>query len=205
MKLSRVNTLLLVAIILINGYIIVLPVVPNLFFKPADPGSVRRSALEAKVYAGAGLQGNSDQNRLVMPSILLDQQVFDGPNANTLKKGLWHRPGTSTPDKGGNTVIAGHRLTYTNPRGALYHLDKVKPGDLIGLSWEGKNYAYTVTDVTVVTPDAVEIEAPSADPRLTIYTCTPLWLPKDRLVVVAVPEAKQPSAVDQTTRQGGSQ
>jgi len=191
MKLSRINTLLLVAILLINGYIILLPVIPNLFFKPAAPGSVRRSALEAKVYAGADLQENSDQNRLIMPSILLDQQVFDGPGADTLKKGLWHRPGTSTPDKGSNTVIAGHRLTYTNPRGVLYHLDKVKPGDPIGLSWEGKNYVYTVTDVIVVPPNATEIEAPTVNPQLTIYTCTPLWLPKDRLVVVAVPEVKK--------------
>jgi hypothetical protein len=138
MKLARVNTLLLVAIVLVNGYIIVLPIIPNLFFKPAAPGSVRRTALEAKVYAGAELQENSDQNRLIMPSILLDQQVFDGPGADTLKKGLWHRPGTSTPDKGGNTVIAGHRLTYTNPRAVLYHLDKIKIGDTVGLSWREK-------------------------------------------------------------------
>jgi LPXTG-site transpeptidase (sortase) family protein len=203
MKLSRINTLLLVAILLINGYIIVLPVIPNLFFRPAGAGSVRRSALEAKVYADAGLQENSDQNRLVMPSILLDQQVFDGPGTDTLKKGLWHRPGTSTPDKGSNTVIAGHRLTYTNPRGVLYHLDKVKPGDSIGLSWEGKNYVYSVTDVIVVPPNATEIEAPTANPQLTIYTCTPLWLPKDRLVVVAVPEVKK-SATGSSARQGVS-
>jgi sortase (surface protein transpeptidase) len=36
-----------------------------------------------------------------------------------------------------------------------------------------------------VPPDQTQIEAPTTDARLTIFTCTPLWLPKDRLVVVA--------------------
>lgn len=188
MKLARINTLLLVAIILVNGYIIVLPVLPGIFFKLAQKDSIQRSQLEAKVYTGHALQTNSSENRIVIPSLLLDQQIHEGRTANTLKKGLWRRPQTSTPAQGGNTVIVGHRLTYTNPKGTLYHLDKVKLGDSIGVTWEGQNYAYTVREIKVVTSAAVEIEEPTEKPQLTIYTCTPLWLPKDRLVVIAAPE-----------------
>jgi len=125
-RLARINTLLLIAIVLVNSYIILLPLLPGVFFKVAGKGSVQRSQLEAKVYAGTALQENSSENRLVIPSMLLDQQIFDGHASGTLKKGLWHRPQTSTPSQGGNTVIVGHRLTYTNPRGTLYHLDKVQ-------------------------------------------------------------------------------
>jgi len=186
-RLARINTLLLIAIVLVNSYIILLPLLPGVFFKVAGKGSVQRSQLEAKVYAGTALQENSSENRLVIPSMLLDQQIFDGHASGTLKKGLWHRPQTSTPSQGGNTVIVGHRLTYTNPRGTLYHLDKVQVGDPVGVTWEGKNYVYIVREVKVVSAAAVEIEAPTEKPQLTIYTCTPLWLPKDRLAVIATP------------------
>ena len=187
MRLARINTLLLIAIVLVNSYIILLPLLPGMFFKAGEKGSIQRSQLEAKVYAGPALQENSSENRLVIPSMLLDQQIFDGHAADTLKKGLWRRPQTSTPAQGGNTVIVGHRLTYTNPRGTLYHLDKVQVGDPVGVTWEGKNYVYIVREVKVVPAIAVEIEAPTEEPQLTIYTCTPLWLPKDRLAVIATP------------------
>lgn len=191
MKLARINTLLLVAIIIINGYIIVLPVLPGMFFEVAAKDNIKRSMLEAKVHAGAQLQAISDQNRLVIPSLLFDQQIHEGQDAAALRNGLWRRPLTSTPAQGGNTVIVGHRMTYSNPRGTLYHLNKVQVGDSIGITWEGKNFAYTVREVKVVTSAATEIEEPTEKAQLTIYTCTPLWLPRDRLVVIATPEKDQ--------------
>lgn len=120
----------------------------------------------------------------------LDAEVFEGASIYTLNKGLWHRPNTSTPDKGGNTVIAGHRFTYTNPHGILYYLDKVSMGDEIGLYWNNVRYLYKVTEIKVVEPTAVQIEDNTADARLTIYTCTPLWSPHQRLVVIAKLESK---------------
>lgn len=192
-KLARINTLLLIAIILVNGYIILLPLLPGILFKVAQANTTERSVLEAKVHAPVQTNpvqsnpGTSQENRLVIPSMLLDQPVYEGKDESVLKKGLWRRPQTSTPEQGGNTVIVGHRLTYTNPRGTLYHLDKIKIGDNIGLNWAGKNYVYTVREIKVVTPAAVEVEAPTKEPQLTIYTCTPLWMPRDRLVVIATP------------------
>ncbi len=191
MKLARINTLLLIAIVCINGYIIVLPLLPGILFTVAPKDGVQRSQLEAKVYAGPGLQAKSEENRLIIPSLLLDQQIHEGRTEETLKKGLWRRPLTSTPAQGGNTVIVGHRLTYTNPRGILYHLDKVKVGDSIGVTWEGKNYVYSVREIKVVTSAATEIEEPTAKSHLTIYTCTPLWLPRDRLVLIATLESSR--------------
>jgi len=190
-KLARVNTILLIAIVLINGYIIVLPLLPGLFFSAAGRNSVTHSALEAKVQAGVALQNNTQENRLVIPSMLLDEPINDGHTIATLRKGLWRRPQTSTPGDGGNTVIVGHRFTYTQPQGTLYHLDKVQVGDPIGITWNGKSYVYTVRETKVVSPNDTSVEAPTTAPTLTIYTCTPLWLPKDRLVVIATPETPE--------------
>lgn len=194
MRLSRINTFLLVAIILINGYVIALPVMPGVLFWWQNRDGKQTSQLEKKIEALASTANNSDSdkrptdNRLIIPSMAFDQPILEGKTARTLNSGLWRKPSSSTPLKGDNTVLIGHRLTYTNPRGTLYHLDKVKNGDQIGVWWEGKMHSYTVTEVKVVKATEIAIEQASEDDRLTIYTCTPLWLPKDRLVVIAKPE-----------------
>lgn len=186
-KLARVNTALLIAILFINGYIIVLPVLPNLLFQLQHHDPQRARTMEAQIHTKPStLPDNRPQdNRLIAPTMLFDQQINDGPTAVTLRKGLWRRPNTSTPDKGGNTVLVGHRLTYSNPRGTLYNLDKVHTGDDLAVWWQGKRYRYIVTTTKVVAPSEISVEAPTAEPTLTIYTCTPLWLPKERLVVIA--------------------
>jgi sortase A len=190
-RLARINTFLLIAIVLINGYIITLPLIPGLLYWWQTRDGKQTIRIEQRIRALALPNVPEAEypigNRLMVPGIAFDQLIFEGNSPKTLNNGLWHRPQTSTPDKGGNVVFAGHRLTYTNPKGTLYHLDKVNVGDEIGLWWRDKLYTYTVIETKIVGADALEIEAPTSDRRLTIYTCTPLWLPKDRLVVVAKP------------------
>jgi sortase A len=190
MRLSRVNTGLLVAILLINGYVILLPVIPGIVFWVQTRDNQRLQQMENAIHeaperSGSGPQLSQAQNRLIVPSMLLDEPIHEGQDSSTLLKGLWRRPHASAPDKKGNTVIVGHRLTYADPKGSLYHLDKVRSGDSIGVTWNNKKYLYTVIETKVVPSNETSIEAPTTRPRLTIYTCTPLWLPKDRLVVIA--------------------
>ncbi|GAC1498428.1 MAG: hypothetical protein NVS1B10_00240 [Candidatus Saccharimonadales bacterium] len=127
-----------------------------------------------------------DDNRLVLPQIQLDAAINEGRYYSTLNKGLWHRPGTGDPASGGNTVIAGHRFTY---KGAsiLFNLDKLKEGDVIMLYWQHKEYDYKVAHVVIASPLDLSIEQATPTPILTIYTCTPLWTSKQRLVIQAVP------------------
>lgn len=102
-----------------------------------------------------------------------------------LDRGIWRWPDSSTPDGGGNTVLLGHRFTYTNPRGVLYFLNKVQVGETIGINWNNSKCAYKVVHVQTVAPSDTIVTAPTTDPTLTIYTCTPLWHPVNRLVVTA--------------------
>jgi len=131
------------------------------------------------------------QNRLIIPAMLLDQPINEGKDMSALKNGPWRLPQTSTPSKGSNTVIVGHRFTYSNPHGAFYHLDKVRAGDEIGIYWQNKKYLYRVAKSEVVPANRISVEAPTGKAQLTLYTCAPLWWPKDRLVVTAVLEDKQ--------------
>lgn len=190
--LKHINTALLIAIVSINGYIIFTPVVPNILFSLNTKNAQTIKSLERKITAlppTDTTNTSNQQNQLIIPSMLLDAPIHTGSDARTLRQGLWLRPQGSTPDRGGNTVIAAHRFTYTNPKGTFYHLDKVRVGDAMQLTWNNKAHRYIVSEVKVVKATETAIESPSAKPRLTLYTCTPLWLPNDRLVVIAEEQA----------------
>lgn len=185
MKFTRPSFLITLAIIGINGYIILVPLLPAATFWVRMRNPQTQTILTRRIHAAAL---PAKQNRILIPAILLDEPYYTGSSTQTLSKGLWLRPNASTPDKQSNTVIVGHRFTYTNPQGTFYHLDKVDAGDEIGLFWQGKKYVYKVTHTRVMASSAREVEAPTSSATLTLYTCTPLWNPKDRLVVMAVLE-----------------
>lgn len=189
------NRLLLVAIILINGYIISAPVLPNISFwwqtRSGNSDSNPQLKLARQIAdESSGNTDSKDGDRLIIPRMLLDTSVVEGTMQNSyhnLSKGAWRLPIGSTPKQGGNTVIAGHRFSYTGPRGIFYYLDKVRVGDEIGYRKDGTMHRYKVESVRTVPPTEVAVQQPTKDDRLTLYTCTPLWNPVNRLVVVAKP------------------
>ncbi len=186
MKLAHANTTLLGAILLVCGYIVVMPLVPILTFWFESHTTSRLQMLGSELHVPLSKESAMPEgNRLVIPAMLLDAPINEGQTMAALHSGTWRRPNTSTPDKGSNTVIVAHRFTYTDPRGPFYFLNNMQVGDEIGIFWQGKRYIYKVNATNVVHPDQASIENPTSDARLTLYTCTPLWLPKDRLVVTA--------------------
>ena len=116
----------------------------------------------------------------------MKETIHEG-DKRALRLGVWRRPNTSTPDGGGNTVIVGHRFTYAAGAAVFYNLDKIQVNDPITLTWHGRAYIYKVTETKVVDPGELSVEAATQEPRLTLYTCTPLWTSKSRLVIVAEP------------------
>lgn len=123
-----------------------------------------------------------NKNQLYIPGIKLTQPILEGDKPTTVNRGVWRLPDGSTPARGSNTVLVGHRFSYQNPS-VFYHLDKVKQGDNIYVSWNKKVYQYKVEQIRTVTPDTTSVEDPTKEPQLTIYTCTPLWSTSHRLVI----------------------
>ena len=184
-RLTYLNIGLFVAIIVINAFTILTPFLPGMFDRPAPPHSAVASAFAQKVLAQKSPE-QAKANQLIIPSIQLDQPIYGGTDTYAgLAKGVWRWPDGSTPDRGSNTVLLGHRFTYTNPRGVFYFLDKVQVGDEIDLVWNNTTYTYQVAETKVVPPTAGDILNATPQPTLTIYTCTPLWRPVNRLVVIA--------------------
>lgn len=184
MRLTKINTLLVIGIALVNLYVIIMPFMPGIFFYIQQHRGVEKQ-LQQVLAMPVASPVNTAGDRLIIPAMLFNAPINEGSQNAALSKGLWHIPTSSTPNKGGNTVIIGHRFTYTNPEGVFYDLNKVQIGDEIGIFWQGARYLYTVTKIEVVPPTDTAVQAPSSDAQVTLYTCTPLWIPKNRLVVIA--------------------
>lgn len=185
-NIRKINNLLTVVVIFLGLYLILSPILPQiLFWAKNQTGQINNTiAYSSERQDNERDPSLPEQNRLVIPQMDLDGEIFEGKYAGTLSKGIWRRPNTSAPDRGGNTVLVAHRFTYSSPA-IFYHLDKLKKNDQFALIWEQQLYNYRVREIRVVEPDAVEIEYNTDEPVLTLYTCTPMWTAEKRLVVVA--------------------
>lgn len=181
-KLRRVNNVLSMVVVMLAMYIFMLPfwLQINWWFKHNAPLISRSPALALPQ------EPIPEQNTLVIPKLNMRQPILEGKNATTVDHGVWRRPNTATPLGSGNTVLVGHRFTYQGAA-VFYHLDKLTVGDIIRVYWEGKIFDYKVTQTKEVSPAESSVEAPTDSRQLTLYTCTPLWTAKHRLVVIAQP------------------
>ena len=190
MRLRTFNNLLSIVVIALGLYISISPFIPQIAYFARD-----KSPEASAPYAGvlADSVGASDvttapkENRIVIPSIQLNEPIVESNTINAIKDGgTWRRPRSSDPTRGGNTVIVGHRF-YGSNVSTFYHLDKVLPGQKLAVYWQGVEHVYEVVETKVVEANQVEIESSTTDERLTLYTCTPIWTAKQRLVVIAKP------------------
>lgn len=184
MSYTHANRILLALIVIINLYIIALPFYTLVSFWPQKHISHRPQQLAQLIKTLPTKPVNRPDEELIIPSIGVDDKIYEGPTVHTLHYGIWRYPGGSSPDKGGNTVLADHRFTYTSLT-PFTHLDLVKKGDPIVVIWHGRKYDYTVADSKVIKPSDTSIIQPTTDSRLTLYTCTPMWTNKFRLAVIA--------------------
>ena len=187
---KNANGLLFLLIVVLNLYVLLLPLLPSvqLIFKKRALASVNGlpyvTSQTGQEVANTARKDIPKDNRLVMSSIALDEKIYSGNDLGLVNKGVWARPKPSTPPNGSNTVLVGHRFTYDGPA-TFYSLDKVRTDDTVSVYWEGKEYIYKVFGVNVVSSQTLSVEAPTEENILTLYTCTPLWSARDRLVIVA--------------------
>ena len=108
-----------------------------------------------------------------------------------LKDGVIHYPGTSLPDKGGNTVITGHSSYFPWDPGRFKDvfalLSEVYEGDKVAMYYDQKKYIYQVTERKIIYPGDLDILKQPKDPdanRLTLITCWPVGTNTKRLVII---------------------
>lgn len=186
--LKRLNNVLALMVVVFGLYLAVSPFIPDIFYRFHHAIVVPYSGRLSQFY---GEKSNTtdaipSENRLVIPDLAINEKILEGKTIETIhSNGVWRRPATSNDPEKSNMVIVGHRFSYTSPYGTFYHLDKLKVGSKLALYWQKKEHIYEVKEIKTVGPDAVEVEAFTKEPELTLYTCTPLLTARDRLVIVA--------------------
>ena len=108
--------------------------------------------------------------RIAIPTIGLDTTLYEGIWETVLDVGPGHWPGTADPGGWGNTVIAGHRVTYGHQ---FRELARLVPGDQIIVTTSGGAFTYAVTQSWVVDPSEVWIADQQPGRTLTLFTCHP--------------------------------
>ena len=123
-------------------------------------------------------------SRLVIDKIGVSMPLVESRNESALLYGAWRSPKTSTPDKGGNTVIFGHRYLNLPPsKNTLFRLNEIKIGDIFEVVWKEETYYYRVTEKFVVEPTQLEVLEETEVSTVTLITCTPLFTTNQRLIV----------------------
>jgi LPXTG-site transpeptidase (sortase) family protein len=108
-----------------------------------------------------------------IPVLHLDQVLVQGTSAADLMKGPGLMPGSALPGSPGNAVVAGRRVTFGGPFGAIGQL---RTGDRIHTVDGAGSFTYRVSKVEVVTAGQRDVVTPTADTRLTAdWWCWPGW------------------------------
>ena len=120
--------------------------------------------------------------RVQIPSLNVDSPVVQGDGWEQLKKGVAQHIGSGDPGQSGNVVLSAHNDVY----GQLFRfLDKLVPGDRVILYTQQRQYVYIVTGTVIVEPTQVDVMASTAEPTVTLISCYPYLVNKQRIVVFA--------------------
>ncbi len=120
--------------------------------------------------------------RIQIPALNVDAPVVQGDGWEQLKKGVGQYIGSADPGQDGNVVFSAHNDVY----GELFrYLDRLAPGDQVILYTQQRQYVYIVDRTVLVEPTAVEVMASTGSPTVTLISCYPYLVDKQRIVVYA--------------------
>jgi sortase A len=123
---------------------------------------------------------------LEIPRLSLEVPVYDGANDLHMDRGAARIEGTAMPGEPGNLGIAGHR------DGFFRVLKDIEVGDEITVTSATGQDVYTVAELSIVPPTAVEVLDPTEAQSLTLVTCYPFYFvghAPERFIVHAVKSA----------------
>ncbi|MDO4773983.1 MAG: sortase [Candidatus Saccharibacteria bacterium] len=187
--------LIIAAIFLIGGggYLLVTAFSPFLLSQFIDPTNNTTTQL-LETTASKPEPERFREQRIYIPKIDVNV-IYTAGGPETLATGAWWRKShNGNPKDGGNFVIAAHRFQIgptphrTINNSPFYNIDRLKVGDNITVDYDGSRYEYTIAEIRRVSPDAVEIEERTREPRLTLYTCTLGGTFDGREVIFATPK-----------------
>ena len=130
---------------------------------------------------------------LIVPRLGADytKPVAEGINADVLRSGIGHYPGTQTPGEVGNAAFAAHRTGNGSP---FFDIEKLQVGDSIYFEMETGWYRYIVRSLEYVPATGVGVLDPvpqspgimATDRILTLTSCNPVFTADERIIVYSL-------------------
>jgi sortase A len=126
--------------------------------------------------------GPAQAMRIQIQAINVDAPVVQGDSWDQLKKGVGQHVGSADPGQVGNVVLSAHDDVF----GEIFrNLDRLQPGDQVLLFTAQQQFVYIVTSSQIVAPTQVDLMNPTSAPTLTLISCYPYMVDKNRIVVFA--------------------
>jgi sortase A len=120
--------------------------------------------------------------RIQVPTIGVDAPVVQGDGWEQLKKGVGQHIGSADPGLVGNVVLSAHDDIF----GEIFrNLDQLQAGDRVVLYTTQQQYVYVITATQIVAPTDVEVMNPTSEPTVTLISCYPYLVDRQRIVVFA--------------------
>jgi sortase A len=166
-------------------------VLPSGHTPPTSPGGAQpneaeipenlRPLMQSLVAIPIPTPGPEHARSIFIPALWnLPAPVVQGDGWEQLKKGVGWHIGSANPGERGNVVLSAHNDIF----GELFRdLDQLTPGDEIYISTATQEYLYLVTGVQIVEPTDVSILAPTAKATITLISCYPYMVDKQRIAV----------------------
>ena len=188
-------------------YILILPLYPELKYRVIGNKEIDQKVETVKIIEefkeknpvifeeSTGFPSNeykTSPNRLIISKIGVNAPIIETDNQNYgLSLGAWLMPSGSDPGEIGNTIITGHRFKYLPPNNLTFYLfHKLEIEDLVYVIWEGEEIYYEISEIKIVEDTDMSVMDQTDDETLTMFTCTPIYSTKQRLVVTAKPIEK---------------
>ena len=125
----------------------------------------------------------------VFSPVVYEPSITEGNVQKALESGVVHYGNTPMPGQPGNSVIFGHSSNdWWEPGNYKFIfglLDKLAPGDRFSVDYQSQRYIYEVTGSKVVAPTDISVLNPTAEPTMTLITCTPPGTSLKRLIITA--------------------
>ncbi len=121
-----------------------------------------------------------------IPKIGLTHRMYQGVTLHNIDRGPSHWTGSAMPGAMGNTVVAGHRSTVTEP---FRRINELVPGDAVVFTVDGARWTYRVVNHLVVRPEDSWIADQTPAFTGTLYACHPIGSMAERYVVRLVLDA----------------
>lgn len=150
-----------------------------------------RQTLAAPHQIAAVQLGQEPAIRMVIPEIQVDAPVIQTPPV----AGVWqvadwsvgHLSTTPNPGVAGNGAYAAH----DDIKGEIFkRVGELTPGDKILLYTRHSVVTYVVARQLTVDPSNIAPLNPTAQPTITLVSCTPYWVDTQRLIIQAVEKTK---------------